>query len=667
MTPPRRTTAATAAVVVLATAGALLAATATPASAAVTCASPVFKRQFFANTSFSGTPKKTDCDSAVDENWKTGAPASGLPKDNFGVRWSVTRDFGSGGPFALSVSGLDGIRVYVDGVRKVDLWKNGTTTVSKTVNLTIPKGKHTLRVDHVHWTGSAKVKFTYAPRTSATVDKTKPLAPTGLAATYSAATQQTKLTWSKNKEMDLAGYHVYRRVAVTGAWRGLPPGTAGATATSYTDTPPATGEQYEYAVRAYDKAGAGNVSAESALVTVTSFAVTAPNGFTVTGTNTGLDLSWDAVPGAVGYRVIRDTTGQNTVTWKLTGTSLTDNSAAHKVDYRYRVAAVDASGRTAYTPATVARRPVSAPVNLRAFPQSSAVTLTWQMDEDSDTGGDYTGFKIYRYSTPSIGWVELSRCTRYTRILADGTIRYQCTDNAPDPGTTHRYVVTAYDKTGQESVRPAEVVATTATDGQGPTAPAATTATAEEWGTVLTWEAVTDGDLDEYSIRRGTTVVDGDSVSCADPVHIGYAYVNDTSYQDVNLADGEKLCYVVRPIDFAGNIGAGTTVHTTEPDLRPTVETPAGATHVAYAYVRPFGDNVEITWGSPAGTEDYYGARVSRWNPQTGTFNPLPESSPYYDENVPTGTTLWYQVVCKRADGSLSLPALTGVAVPPVS
>lgn len=50
----------------IATAGTLL--TTPPASAAATCASPVFKRQFFANTSFSGTPKKTDCDSAISEN-----------------------------------------------------------------------------------------------------------------------------------------------------------------------------------------------------------------------------------------------------------------------------------------------------------------------------------------------------------------------------------------------------------------------------------------------------------------------------------------------------------------------------------------------------------------------------------------------------------------------
>ena len=143
MNPARRATAAAATTVALATAGTLLT-TVTPASAAVTCTSPVFKRQFFANTSFSGTAKKTDCDSAIDQSW-TGAPISGLPKDNFGVRWSVTRDFGSGGPFTLTASALDGIRVYVDGTRKIDLWKNTSTTVTKTLNLTIPSGKRRQR------------------------------------------------------------------------------------------------------------------------------------------------------------------------------------------------------------------------------------------------------------------------------------------------------------------------------------------------------------------------------------------------------------------------------------------------------------------------------------------------------------------------------------------
>ncbi|AVH57469.1 MULTISPECIES: PA14 domain-containing protein [Streptomyces] len=258
MNPARGTTVTLSSALVLATAGGLLTAAAAPASAATTCTSPVYKREFYANTTFSGTPKKTDCDSAIDQNWGSGAPASGLPKDNFGVRWTVTRDFGSGGPFSLPVKAQDGIRVYLDGVRKVDLWKNVSTTQSKTVNVTIPSGKHTLRVDFVNWTGSAVVSFAYLPRTSATVDTVKPLAPTGTSVSYDTATSKAKITWSRNKEMDLAGYRVYRRLKGSTSWLKL----ATTTATSYTDTPPTTGATYYYEVRAYDKAG--NTSAGSA-------------------------------------------------------------------------------------------------------------------------------------------------------------------------------------------------------------------------------------------------------------------------------------------------------------------------------------------------------------------------------------------------------------------
>ncbi|QKZ19868.1 PA14 domain-containing protein [Streptomyces chartreusis] len=270
MNPARRTTAATATALVLATAGGLLTTLATPASAAVTCNSPVFKRQFFANTAFSGTPKKTDCDTAIDQNWGTNAPATGLPKDNFGVRWTLTRDFGSGGPFTFTTSALDGIRVYLDGSRKVDLWKNTSTTVSKTVNVTVPAGKHTLRVDYVNWTGSARVKFGYAPRTTATVDKVKPLAPTGAKVTYDTTTRKTKVAWSRNLEMDLAGYRVMRRLKGSGTWTRL----TGTTATTYTDAPPATGKTYYYEVRAYDKAG--NESAGTADQGVTTVDKTPP-------------------------------------------------------------------------------------------------------------------------------------------------------------------------------------------------------------------------------------------------------------------------------------------------------------------------------------------------------------------------------------------------------
>ena len=82
MNPARRTTRAATTALVLATTGGLLTAVASAATA--TCDSPVYKRQFFANATFSGTPKRPDCDTSIAENWGANAPATGLPKDSFG-------------------------------------------------------------------------------------------------------------------------------------------------------------------------------------------------------------------------------------------------------------------------------------------------------------------------------------------------------------------------------------------------------------------------------------------------------------------------------------------------------------------------------------------------------------------------------------------------------
>lgn len=134
-----------------------------------------------------------------------------MPTDNFGVRWSTTRNFGSGGPFDLNVAVQDGARVYLDGERKIDMWRNVTSTQKGTLRLTVPRGIHTLRVDFAAVTGAADVSFGYAPVIGAAYDKVAPLAPAGLKATYAASTLKSTLSWSRNYEMDLAGYRLYRR------------------------------------------------------------------------------------------------------------------------------------------------------------------------------------------------------------------------------------------------------------------------------------------------------------------------------------------------------------------------------------------------------------------------------------------------------------------------
>ncbi|MFJ8108903.1 PA14 domain-containing protein [Streptomyces sp. NPDC096132] len=385
MKPARLATA-----VVLATTGGLLtAATAAPASAATSCTSPVYKRQFFANTAFSGTPKKTDCDATISENWGTRAPASGLPTNDFGVRWTVTRDFGSGGPFALSVSAQDGVRVYVDGVRKISVWKNVSSTVTKTLNLAIPQGRHTVRVDYVNWTGGANVKFTYAPRTAATVDTVKPLTPTGLAVAYDTATGLAKLSWAKNKEMDLAGYRVYRRPADGTSWTRL----VSTASTTYTDnTLPVTGSAYAYELRAYDTAG--NESAGTAVRTVTTADRTAPAAPALGPTASkpeGLQFAWSEVAGATSYRVYRaaSLSGTYIPIGTTDQTSYLDSTAVEGAYYYYRVTALDAAGNeSARSTAVVGRlrdvTPPSAVTGVTVTPTEYGFEVHWDANPTAD-------------------------------------------------------------------------------------------------------------------------------------------------------------------------------------------------------------------------------------------------------------------------------------------
>ncbi|MGW2636536.1 PA14 domain-containing protein [Streptomyces sp. NPDC001348] len=211
--------------------GSLLSGAPRAAAADVTCSANVYQRTFYKNTSFSGSPVKTDCDSAIDQNW-AGSPASGVPSNNFGVRWSVTRNFGSGGPFTFAVSATDGVRAYLDGVRQIDMWTGtGDTARCTSIGFGIPSGKHTVRVDYVNWSGAAKAKFTYSPLTSAKDDPTAPLAPTGVKTAYDTKTRRTTVSWSANKEMDLASYSLYRRPVGCGTWTKV----TTTTARGYTD------------------------------------------------------------------------------------------------------------------------------------------------------------------------------------------------------------------------------------------------------------------------------------------------------------------------------------------------------------------------------------------------------------------------------------------------
>ncbi|WP_371795733.1 PA14 domain-containing protein [Streptomyces sp. NBC_01718] len=643
----------------------LTAVSATPAVAATSCTSPVFKRQFFANTSFSGTPKKTDCDSLIDQNWGTGAPASGLPKDNFGVRWSLTRDFGSGGPFTFTAATRDGIRVYVDGVRKVDIWKNVSTTQKKTVNVTVPKGTHSLRIDFVNWTGSADVKFAYAPRTTATVDKVKPLTPTGVKAVLDNATAKAKVTWSANKEMDLAGYRVYRRLKDSSTFTLVKTTTA----TSYAGLPPEAGKTYYYEVRAYDKAG--NVSTGSTDQPVTTIAVAAPAGLTAQGTDAAIVLAWKPVAGAVRYNLKRDDQHGHVLVRSVTATAFTDTTVKRSEKWTYQVAAVDGAGRaSAYSPAVAAYRPVAAPQDIVATPGISSATFTWTTDHAVD--GDVYDFHVYRSETLPVDTSSAPiRCSTTWKTLGNGRLQYTCTDTSPAGGLTYHYVIKAYDNSGRESVPSATVEVTTLARDVTPPAPVTgLTTEATEYGIELHWNANTEPDLKRYVVYVGELIDSEDERVCygISSVYLG---TGTTSYTDERLPDGEERCYFVDVEDASGNSSFRMTHDAeigvvTELDLTPSVETPDNASLTLTALKGATGTSVDLSWKA---VTDATGYLVERWNPAADAYEqlttgPVTEVS-YTDATAPAGTTHFYRVTPVLGDGTEAAPAAAWVVLAP--
>ncbi|MEW1698099.1 PA14 domain-containing protein [Streptomyces sp. NPDC091278] len=524
----------------LAASGGLLAAA--PATAAVSCASPVWTAQYYANPTFSGAPKLTACDSAIAENYGLGDPAGvTLPKDNFSVRWSLTRDFGSGGPFTFTAEAQDGIRVYLDGVRRTDLWRNVSTTQKKAVAVTVPAGRHTIRVDYAHWTGAANVRFGYTPNTSATVDRVKPLAPAGATAAYDRTLNRVTLKWAPNKEMDHAGYRLYRRAATTTVWTRVSSPTTLITATSYVNSPPATGEKFLYELRAVDRAG--NESPGGADLTVTTVdrtAPAAPAGLTAADARGGVTLGWRPVAGATRYTVHRRAGTDPAapvvqVATGLTAPSWTDTAVTEKTGYGYWVSAVDAagntSGRTAVSTVHGDFAP-GAPTGLTAeyADPARAAFLEWSAPADRDVAS----YRVYR---DGVLWNTVT-----ARTSTDRSARY---------GSTYRYTVTAVDAAGHESAPSAPFTLTTPGDLVAPAPVAGLKGVAREDGVFLEWAASTEPDLDHYELLKAEFWPDDEEPGGGVWVYrrVEYFPADATSHLYGSVQDGDTYRFAVVAVD----------------------------------------------------------------------------------------------------------------------
>jgi hypothetical protein len=118
---------------------------------------------YYSGKGFAGTLLLTRVDPTIDFSWGTGAPAAGLPADNFSVRWTGVLKAPTSGRYRLTFTGDDGFRVYVNGSQEINSWSDHSSPTSKSANVTLTAGVATsLVVEYYEHTNGATAQLSWS-------------------------------------------------------------------------------------------------------------------------------------------------------------------------------------------------------------------------------------------------------------------------------------------------------------------------------------------------------------------------------------------------------------------------------------------------------------------------------------------------------------------------
>ena len=137
-----------------------------------------WKGEYFNNTALSGSPVMVRDDSDPNggtffaHDWGTGSPNAncGIGTDNFSARWTRRQSFDAG-QYKFTLRADDGVRLYVDGVLRLERWIDQPPT-SYSVDVNLTAGQHDLRVDYYEHGGGAVAQIYWERTGGGTVPPT---------------------------------------------------------------------------------------------------------------------------------------------------------------------------------------------------------------------------------------------------------------------------------------------------------------------------------------------------------------------------------------------------------------------------------------------------------------------------------------------------------------
>lgn len=181
--------------------------------APVTPAGSGWRGEYFSNRWFNGAPALVRTDTAVDFNWGAGAPAPGLPADNFAVRWTRTVNF-SPGSYRFTTTSDDGVRLWVNGHLLIDKWfDQAASSYSGVLYLS---GDVPIKLEYYENGGLASARLVWSkddappPAGAVIVDNGDPGFRTGGTATSwrsASAGYNSSMLWTYNNDVARSGYN----------------------------------------------------------------------------------------------------------------------------------------------------------------------------------------------------------------------------------------------------------------------------------------------------------------------------------------------------------------------------------------------------------------------------------------------------------------------------
>ncbi|MFM7479708.1 MAG: hypothetical protein ACKO4V_01085, partial [Planctomycetota bacterium] len=342
-----------------------------------------------------------------------------------------------------AVTGATSYRVLRDDASvPIQSGINGTTYTDTT---SLPGIAHRYRVQAVASSGGSAASLE-------DVGYRNVLAPSSTQASDGVFTDRISVSW--NAVTGAVEYQVFRS--------GTTAAIASVTGTSFDDVPagaaPVAGVAYTFSVKARGQVGVSTASVGNAGYR----SLPAPLGVAASdGTSTAhVQVTWNAVPSATGYRVRRAAVGGafSDIATLSAVTTYNDTSAAPGVVFQYAVAASTSAGVSIVSEPESGHRQLSAPINVEATDGSFTehVQITWNALAGAES---YELFRAVGSATPQ-------------PLASVGSVT-SFSDTSAAPGVTYSYSVrgigaagpsaTSASNTGFRQLSPPTSVA--ATDG----------------------------------------------------------------------------------------------------------------------------------------------------------------------------------------------------------